>query len=226
MKFSPIQYVAGLLGFGWLAQQSWMLAQHAGFHPEVPLTTVTLALLPVLMEAALGKRQRSMALVLGALFLLLIGYSLPTAIARSGEARDAKTATVEAYRSAEAKALKAKADADKECRSGNGGRCKDLRAEQAKAEAKVPATPAIGNSDTSRLAAILSPLGVTEAMIDLYQPLFLPLANELGVWALLWMALSPSLMVAKVERKRRRKAKRTTKPKPFKPVLVAANANV
>lgn len=226
MKLSSTQYVAGVLGLSWLGLQTWMLIEHTGFKPEVPAATVTLALLPVLVETALRARQKLMALSLGLLFALLIGYSLPTAIARSGEARDTKTAAVKVYDEAKAKAQQAKVDADKECKSGNGPRCKDLRAEQAKAEAKVPQAPAIGNSDTPRLAALLSPLGVTEAQIELYQPLFLPLSNELGVWALLWMALSPSLMVKPVEKKKRRKAR---KPKadvvPFKPKLVAANVN-
>lgn len=71
---------------------------------------------------------------------------------------------------------------------------------------------------------MLAPIGVTEKLIELYQPLFLPLANELGVWALLWMALSPSLMV-KVEKKKRRKARKAKVVATITPRLVAANTN-
>lgn len=224
MKLSSTQYVAGVLGLSWLGLQTWMLVEHSGFKPEVPAATVTLALLPVLVETALRARQKLMALSLGLLFALLIGYSLPTAIARSGEARDTKTAAVKVYDEAKAQAQQAKVAADKECKGGNGPKCKDLRAEQAKAEAKVPQTPTVGNSDAPRLAALLAPIGVTEKLIELYQPLFLPLANELGVWALLWMALSPSLMV-KVEKKKRRKARKAKVVATITPRLVAANTN-
>lgn len=216
MKFSQMQIVSGVLGLGWLALQTWMMVQHDGFKPEVPATTVTLALLPVLIETSWPK-QKLMSASLAVLFVLLLGYSLPTAIARTGQARDTKTAEVTVYDAAVTKAQQAKVAADKECKSGNGPKCKDMRAEQAKAEAKVPAVPAIGNSDTPRLAAML---GIPEKLIELYQPVFLPLANELGVWALLWMALSPTMMVKVPEKKKRR---RKVKPQAFKPRLVAVN---
>lgn len=216
-QLTGLQYVALGLGTGWLGLQTMMLLEHAGEATTVtkllvPAATITLAALPVLIEHTLEKRQWAGSAVLAVLFALLLAYSLPYSIARSGEHRDAKNATLVAYQTAVEKADKAKAAADKECKTGNGPRCKDLRAEQAKAEAKVPEQPPVGNADAVRVASVLN---IDVATYEKFQPMALPLANELAVWALLWLGLSPSMMVAAGGRKvpakapaKRRKAAR------------------
>lgn len=227
-RLSALQIVALSVGTAWLGQQTWLMLEHSsGMSPaqlaSVPLATVSLALLPVLGEVALKNKQRGMAAGLAALFVLLLGYSLPSAITRSAEGRDKAMAEASAFDSRKAQlegtlatARKAvddvKAEVKRECKSGNGSKCKGWREDQQSAEKRVEqvegqllalgAAPVV-NSDAKRLATILH---VSEATVALYQPLALPLANEMAVWLLIWMGISPSLMVKPVAKRRKRTA--------------------
>src|SRR5690606_37888126 len=135
------------------------------------------------------------------LFGLLVGYSLPQAIGRSGEARDARIAkAVAAARplkmmldeldTARKRVDDAAGEVKRESRDrGCKARCEGWKRTLAEREARVDllvkdiarlAPPKTGASDAPRIAAIL---GIPEATVNLYAPLFLPLAIEVGVWA-------------------------------------------
>ena len=217
-RYALFQYLAMGLGTALLALQTWLLTEHAthaaGLSPAllaaVPVVTVTLAALPLLMEHCLRHRAWLKAVWLLILFALLVGYSLPTAIGRAGEARDAKIAeaatstrplelaTAELTRTL-ARIDDAEREVKRECKSGFGRKCEGWKRTLAERQASAKALrddiaklapPKVGASDAPRIAALL---GIAEATVNLYQPLFLPLAMELGVWILLWIGFSPSL---------------------------------
>ncbi|HRD77976.1 MAG TPA: hypothetical protein PK264_18890, partial [Hyphomicrobiaceae bacterium] len=210
--YSPLQFLAMGLGGALLALQTWLLYEHAAHAASlspallaaVPVVTVTLAALPILMEHCLRSRSWLKALGLLILFGLLVGYSLPQAIGRAGEARDAKiaeaiasTRPLELVTEELKRTLTRIDDAEREmkaeCKSGFGRKCEGWKRTLAERQASAKALrddiaklapPKVGASDTPRIAAVL---GISEATVNLYQPLFLPLAMELGVWVLLWI---------------------------------------
>ena len=217
--YSVPQWIAMALGGGLLGLQTWLLLEHALAAPgtssaliaSVPFVTVTLAAIPSLMEACLRARAPLKALGLLLVFGLLVGYSLPQAIGRAGEVRDVKIAEAKAshrplrllqeeLRRALVRVDDADREVKRECTGGFGPKCdgwqrtmaeRQARADQLTGDIAKLAPPKIGASDAPRIAAVL---GISEAAVNLYQPLFLPVAMELGVWVLLWLAFSPTMM--------------------------------
>lgn len=216
MRYTKAQIVAIGLGLALLALQTWLLLEHAASMPghsmamlaAVPVVSVTLAALPILIEHCLRARALLKAAGLALLFGLLVGYSLPQAIGRSGEGRDAKIAEaastarplkmmLDELDTARKRVDDAAAEVKRESRDGGcRQRCEQWKRTQAEREARVDqltrdiskmATPKVGASDAPRIAALL---GISEATVNLYAPLFLPVAIEVGVWVLLWFGFS------------------------------------
>lgn len=218
-KYTIPQYLAMALGGGLYVVQTWLLLEHAADGPSksmallvaVPIVTATLAFVPVLMEQCWHGRAWGKAFGLILVFLLLAGYSLPQAIGRAGEARDGKIAeasasTASSKRAQDVLALakdalaQASSDVRAECRTGDGPRCKAMKAIEANRRTDVKTAsdaldklgaPKLAPSDAPRLAAVLR---ISEETVNLYQPLALPLGLEVGVWILLWIAFSPAMM--------------------------------
>lgn len=216
MRYTKAQIVAIGLGLALLALQTWLLLEHAVATPghslamlaAVPVVSVTLAALPVLIEHCLRTRALLKAAALAVLFGLLVGYSLPQAIGRSAEARDTKIAEAVATArplkmmldeldTARKRVEDAAGEVKRESRDGGcKSRCEGWKRTQAERQARVDqlvgdiaklAPPKIGASDAPRIAAVL---GISEATVNLYAPLFLPVAIEVGVWVLLWFGFS------------------------------------
>lgn len=213
MRYSKTQIVAIGLGLALLALQTWLLLEHAMATPghslallvAVPVVSVTLAALPVLIEHCLRARALLKAAGLALLFGLLVGYSLPQAIGRSGEARDTKIAEalatarplqmmLDELETARKRVEDAAGEVKRESRDGGcKQRCEGWKRTQTERQARVDqlvgdiaklAPPKTGAGDAPRIAAAL---GIPEATVNLYAPLFLPVAIELGVWVLLWV---------------------------------------
>lgn len=218
MRYSKTQITAIGLGLALLALQTWMLLEHAMATPghslallaAVPVVSITLAALPIMIEHCLRSRAFVKAAGLAIVFGLLVGYSLPQAIGRSGEARDAKIAEaastarplkmmLDEIDTARKRVEDAAAEVKRESRDGGcKARCEGWKRTQAEREARVDqltrdiskmAAPKIGASDAPRIAAVL---GIAEATVNLYAPMFLPVAIEVGVWVLFWFGFGGS----------------------------------
>jgi hypothetical protein len=190
--------------------------------------TVVAAMLPVLAARSWANRRYVLALMLWAMMIPELSVIVSAAVERTGSANDranrdrqAEAQRIELARSAEREA-KVMADADEaaaraECASGRGSRCQGLeaRADQSRqrleAARGVVAQAGIAPKDplASRIAAVLP---VSEAAIQLYQPLVLPLSiSALGLLLIASGSHQPKhreaqKRVGKRKRRRRRKA--------------------
>lgn len=190
-RLSLVQWVALAAGMGWLTIQTGLMLEHATGTlwqlASVPAAAVTLALIPVFMEVCWARKARLMTVPLGLMMILLLAYTLPAATERASEKLDGAVAHDRIVQLASK-------EADAECRSGNGPKCRDLRA-------KRDGLMKAGTNTLDHYQRLATVLHLDAALVQTYLPLALPLANELGVWVLIWMGLSPSLMV---KRKRKR----------------------
>lgn len=177
---------------------------------SVPVVTVTLAVLPLIVEHALRARRILMGLMLLGLFLILTAYSLSQLVGRTGEVRDAKVLVAEQSARpfelaqgeldrAIVRANTAEQEVLRECRSGFGPKCQGWTTTLTERQARVaelrkelaklgPARAA--PADATRVEALLGPYGVTANQFNLWQPLLLPVGLEFGVWVLLWFGCS------------------------------------
>jgi hypothetical protein len=157
------------------------------------IVTICAAGTPPLAERAAKTAQPLKAVLLWAFFALALGFSLTTSISRSSGYADGKIAAAEkiAEKAKLAKEAYAAAQATQadECKR-RGPKCR--AAEDAVVEARrslVIAAPAAAvNSGAERVSAVL---GVSEASVEMYSPLLLPLALELGGFVLLALGLAP-----------------------------------
>ncbi|HXF53361.1 MAG TPA: hypothetical protein VNK52_04485 [Hyphomicrobiaceae bacterium] len=153
------------------------------------------SVLPILAARAWRERRRWLAVMLGLAVFPALALVLGAAIERTGGARDAeqlaRDAIARSIRLAEATVAEARAAlaereaaAARECSTGRGPICRGLeeRAEAARArlaqarDALAQIGPPPVDPQARRIAAVLP---LTEAQVQLYQPLILPMTISL-----------------------------------------------
>jgi hypothetical protein len=199
----PVSKIIATIGGSALTGAAvWLNAEHVasseGWHSSLVMAGVIVTLCaasaPPLAERAAKNGEPFKAFVLWTFFLLTIGFSLSSSIARSSGYAADKTASAEhsneAARLAKEAYETAKALQEAECKTGRGNRCR--AAEQAVVDARKALstmTPTqSADPGTERLAAVLK---IDQSTVQLYVPLFLPLGLELGGFIFLALGLAP-----------------------------------
>jgi hypothetical protein len=164
---------------------------------------VTLAALPVFIEAARREGHRSIALALFVAFVAFLAYSLPANIGRVGEVKEAKLAQAGGVTRAKDDLASVKArlalavDAmTKECATGIGTKCLGTRntvhvledskrsAEAAVAKGEVAALGDVSSDTVSwALLGTLSPETVRKGSVVAFAA-----GLDIVIWALIWFA--------------------------------------
>jgi hypothetical protein len=164
---------------------------------------VTLAALPVFIEAARREGHRSIALALFVAFVAFLAYSLPANIGRVGEVKEAKLAQAGGVNRAKAdlekvsaELITARADMTKECGTGIGTKCLGRRntvhvledtkkqAEAAVAKGEVAALGDVSSDTVSwALLGSLSPETVRKGSVVAFAA-----GLDIVIWALIWFA--------------------------------------
>lgn len=202
MQTIPVWKIAATVGgAGLTASVVWLNAEHVaaaeGWHSPLVLAgiavTVCAAGTPPLAERAAKEGQPLKALLLWTFFALALGFSLSSSIARSSGYVAGRAAKAESGNKARELAEEAYAAArrsvEAECVK-RGPKCRALE-DKADAACLALATAApvqAADPGSQRLAAVL---GVDEAKVQLYAPLFLPLGLELGGFIFLALGLAP-----------------------------------
>jgi uncharacterized membrane protein len=162
---------------------------------------VTLAALPVFIEAARREGHRSIALALFVAFVAFLAYSLPANIGRVGEVKEAKLAQAGGVTRAkdDLASVKARLALDamtKECATGIGTKCLGTRntvhvledskrsAEAAVAKGEVAALGDVSSDTVSwALLGTLSPETVRKGSVVAFAA-----GLDIVIWALIWFA--------------------------------------
>lgn len=199
---------------------------------------VTLAILPLFIEAARRQGAYFIASALAVSFAAFLAYSAPATIGRTGEVKQAKVmqaADQEAIRNELAGIVKtlswARPDQATECTGApyplppNGwpkcrratGTVTALSERQARLEAQLSASgPAMGDLGSETVAWALSPLGVGEATVRRIGLLGFGLGLDMVIWSL--VAFATSHRIGGVPAIERREPKAPIGPS-FEPVL-------
>jgi predicted DNA-binding protein (UPF0251 family) len=176
---------------------------------------VTLAALPVFIEAARREGKGLIALALFVAFVAFLAYSLPANIGRVGEVKEAKLAQAGGVNRAKAdlervsaELLTARADMTKECGTGIGTKCLGRRntvhvledtkrsAEAAVAKGEVSALGDVSSDTVSwALLGSLSPETVRKGSVVAFAA-----GLDIVIWALIWFACACAPTVSKSEK--------------------------
>src|SRR5262245_32360220 len=202
MSSVPFSKVAATIGGTALTGAAvWINAEHVaatdGWHSPLVvagiIVTLCAASAPPLAERAAKGGEPFKAAVLWFFFVLAIGFSLSSSIARSSGYAAGKTASAEhsndtAHLAKEAYET-AKQIAAAECVK-RGPNCRKKEAALDEARKALAAAAPVQSSDpgAERLAAVLK---IDPSTVQLYAPLFLPLGLELGGFIFLALGLAP-----------------------------------
>jgi hypothetical protein len=176
---------------------------------------VTLAALPVFIEAARREGHRSIALALFVAFVAFLAYSLPANIGRVGEVKEAKLAQAGGVTRARAdlervsaELITARADMTKECGTGIGTKCLGRRntvhvledtkksAEAAVTKGEVAALGDVSSDMVSwALLGSLSPETVRKGSVVAFAA-----GLDIVIWALIWFACACAPTLSKSEK--------------------------
>jgi hypothetical protein len=164
---------------------------------------VTLAALPVFIEAARREGKPAISVALFVAFVAFLAYSLPANIGRVGEVKEAKLAQAGGVNRARAdlervsaELITARADMTKECGTGIGTKCLGRRntvhvledtkksAEAAVAKGEVAALGDVSSDTVSwALLGSLSPETVRKGSVVAFAA-----GLDIVIWALIWFA--------------------------------------
>lgn len=178
------------------------------------VVTFCAAVTPPLAERGAKEGQPLKAVLLWIFFALAVGFSLSSSIARSSGYQAGKIASAEqsnaGVKLAEEAYEAAKATVASECRK-RGPLCRTAETIMATARDRLLAAKPVTSTDpgAERLAAVL---GVDEASVQLYSPLFLPIGLELGGFIFLALGMAP----------RRREAESVAAAIAPEPIAIAA----
>jgi hypothetical protein len=176
---------------------------------------VTLAALPVFIEAARREGHRSIALALFVAFVAFLAYSLPANIGRVGEVKEAKLAQAggvtrakEELASVKQRLATATDEMTKECGTGIGTKCLGRRntvhvledtkksAEAAVAKGEVAALGDVSSDTVSwALLGSLSPETVRKGSVVAFAA-----GLDIVIWALIWFACACAPPLSKSEK--------------------------
>lgn len=233
------RWLATGIGVGLVGYSAHLAWEH--YHDvSAPIAATVGAAMLHLAEVAWRDKERLRAVAFGLLSLLAVSISLSAALDRVASLKDEAIRARQSANLARALADKALAEARtaleaaeaavraETLKGGCGKICEGLKRQAEAARQRVAeaqravveaGAPLPDDSGARRLAALLP---VSEASIQLYQPILLPVWLELGGIALLTFGLSRPQVKRKpaaANKKRRKNRKATT------PVLKAANAN-
>jgi hypothetical protein len=202
MNTIPYSKIAATIGgAGLTASAVWLNAEHVaaseGWNSPLVvagvIVTLCAASAPPFAERAAKTGQLFKAVTLWVFFGLAVGFSLSASIARSsgyvaGKIAAAESGNKTAQLAEEAYAA-ARRSMEAECVK-RGPKCRALedKADEARKALAKAAPIASVDPGSERLAAVL---GVDEAKVQLYVPLFLPLGLELGGFIFLAFGLAP-----------------------------------
>jgi hypothetical protein len=226
-KPTPISYsklTAVLLGAGLIGVEIWtnveFVAKSEGLvsSPVAMVVAASMGAAAALPFAEYAAKRRWRFLTSGFVlfFLLMAVYSIGASVDRIGSLRDGKTdsAKVDNGKARIARELYEvrKRTAESEC-TVRGSKCREaerLRDEALKALSEKPAERTV-NSMAARISAVLPFASVEQ--VELYYPLSLPIALQLGGFLMLAFGFAPEGTVAGQTRRKRqnRKPKRTRK---------------
>ena len=155
--------------------------------------TLCAASAPPLAERAAKTAQPAKAVMIWVFFALALGFSLSSSIARSSGYATGKVASVE-HANEKAKLAQEAYDSLKrsvavECVK-RGPKCRELEGKVEEARKALAKAAPVQSTDpgAERIATVL---GVNEGSIELYMPLALPFALELGGFIFLALGLAP-----------------------------------
>lgn len=197
-----IGLAVALLGLQILLGLEYTAGGSLGTQASMIFAMVTLALLPVFVEAARRSGNKAIALALGVSFVAFLAYSLPATTGRTGEIKETKvTAANDVARIRDdiqrtTVTLEwARKDWITECGTGEGKKCRAKRnTVQAledritKLEAdlkKVPAAPGDLGSDLWAWAT-----GLPAATVRKLSVLSFAIGIDMAIWSLIWLATS------------------------------------
>jgi hypothetical protein len=176
---------------------------------------VTLAALPVFIEAARREGKPAIAIALFVAFVAFLAYSLPANIGRVGEVKEAKLAQAGGVNRARAdlervsaELITARGDMTKECGTGIGTKCLGRRntvhvledtkksAEAAVAKGEVAALGDVSSDTVSwALLGSLSPETVRKGSVVAFAA-----GLDIVIWALIWFACACAPTLSKSEK--------------------------
>jgi hypothetical protein len=203
LRWSAMALAAALLGLQLLSAVEYTEGGTLYTRASMIAAMVTLAALPVFIEAARREGHRSIALALFVAFVAFLAYSLPANIGRVGEVKEAKLAQAggvtrakEELASVKARLATATDAMTKECATGIGTKCLGTRntvhvledakrsAEAAVAKGEVAALGDVSSDTVSwALLGSLSPETVRKGSVVAFAA-----GLDIVIWALIWFA--------------------------------------
>lgn len=175
---------------------------------------VTVALLPVFIEAARRGKAYGIATALFIAFCAFLAYSLPATVGRTSEVREAKAVEAkvsttsirlaeEELDKAQQRLTEAFAKLDGECGSGFGKRCEGWRTVAVERQTRVDELtkelsamkPKLGDMGSEAWAWTVGWAGVSAEAIRRLSSLCFGLGLDLGIWSLVWLASSDKMRV-------------------------------
>lgn len=224
---TPImKYVATGVGITLCGVETWLNAEHiakteglvSSLVAAVVVASIGAAAALPLAERAAKASQKAKALGLALFFLLMVCFSFSASVDRVGGKKDGEIAAARTDNNRVALAREAYTTAQKaaeaECAKIRGTRCRAAEKTASEARKSLAEKPAerVEDSMAKRISAAMPFL--TAEDVELYQPLVLPLALQLGGFLMLALGLSPKERIEpkpKARRKPRKKA--AVKPK-------------
>lgn len=210
LQMGAIAWAIALLGLQIMAGIEHTEGGSAYTRMSMIATMLTIACLPVWIEAARRTRSWGICAALSVAFLAFLTYSLPATIGRTGEVKEVKVA--EAKASGEGRKLleqelnrtserlqMAINDVAAKCKNAWSDNCKSARLLESERQARVdqirtelghtPA-PKIGDVGSDSLAWALTALGVPADAIRRFSALAFAMGLDIIVWALIWFGTS------------------------------------
>jgi len=186
---------------------AWEYTQGASLYTTASMIAamVTLAALPVFIEAARRAGFYGTALALGIAFCAFLVYSLPATTGRTGEVKEAKAVAgldVARIRDDLERTTKtaewARDDWIKECGTGEGIKCRSKRntaqaledrVAKLKADLKAAEPTATGDMGSDLWAWALAPVGATSAVVRKVSVLSFAIGLDMAIWSLIAFAV-------------------------------------
>ena len=200
--YAALGLAGALLGLQVILGLEYTAGASLGTQASMILAMVTLAALPVFIEAARVTGHRGIAAALAVAFVAFLAYSLPATTGRTGEIKETKVsaaADVARIRDDIERTSKtldwARTDWIEECGSGEGKKCRAkrntvqaLEDRKAKLDADLKAAGAAPGDMGSDLWAWAT--GLAAADVRKGSVLAFAIGLDMAIWSLVWLATS------------------------------------